>query len=295
MDPLLQQILHAQRADLRMLAAPLQVRRGERPHERDAVVPEPHELHPQAQAYARAVVALARDRLLIPRDQRSGCDHVADPARETAPLGLDEVPYALVHAPLTGSEMPLRALIAERVDLAFDERAGGLEQRGDLRLRQRSAHEMSCGALRIGTWTLSTTVPSGRVSCCDSPCSRSRRSLRRRPDCSSPSGGSSLPSLCSRISSLSSFQVIPRTRSLAVAFSMRSTSESWMSRKIATSSSDGSRRSRPDDEVAIFRLIQNSLVERIEKATAKDLVLGMTWKDDKLEILLQSDGKELPP
>ena len=41
--------------------------------------------------------------------------------------------------------------------------------------------------------------------------------------------------------------------------------------------------------------IQDSLVERIEKAAAKDLVLGMTWKDDKLEILLQSDGKELPP
>src|SRR5438876_1176602 len=50
-----------------------------------------------------------------------------------------------------------------------------------------------------------------------------------------------------------------------------------------------------DDEVAIFRLIQDSLVERIQKAQAKDLVLGMTWKEDVLEILLQSDGKELPP
>jgi two-component system sensor histidine kinase DegS len=65
--------------------------------------------------------------------------------------------------------------------------------------------------------------------------------------------------------------------------------------RIDFSSTGRDRRLPSDDEVAIFRLIQDSLVERIEKATAKDLVLGMTWKDDKLEILLQSDGKELPP
>jgi two-component system sensor histidine kinase DegS len=65
--------------------------------------------------------------------------------------------------------------------------------------------------------------------------------------------------------------------------------------RIDFSSTGRDRRLPSDDEVAIFRLIQDSLVERIEKATAKDLVLGMTWKDAKLEILLQSDGKELPP
>jgi two-component system sensor histidine kinase DegS len=65
--------------------------------------------------------------------------------------------------------------------------------------------------------------------------------------------------------------------------------------RIDFSSTGRDRRLPSDDEVAIFRLIQDSLVERIEKATAKDLVLGMTWKDDKLEILLQSDGRELPP
>jgi len=65
--------------------------------------------------------------------------------------------------------------------------------------------------------------------------------------------------------------------------------------RIDFSSTGRDRRLPSDDEVAIFRLIQDSLVERIEKATAKDLVLGMNWKDDKLEILLQSDGKELPP
>jgi two-component system sensor histidine kinase DegS len=65
--------------------------------------------------------------------------------------------------------------------------------------------------------------------------------------------------------------------------------------RIDFSSTGRDRRLPSDDEVAIFRLIQDSLVERIEKASAKDVVLGMTWKDDKLEILLQSDGRELPP
>jgi len=65
--------------------------------------------------------------------------------------------------------------------------------------------------------------------------------------------------------------------------------------RIDFSSTGRDRRLPSDDEVAIFRLIQDSLVERIEKATAKDLVLGMTWKDVALEILLQTDGKDLPP
>jgi two-component system, NarL family, sensor histidine kinase DegS len=65
--------------------------------------------------------------------------------------------------------------------------------------------------------------------------------------------------------------------------------------RIDFSSAGRDRRLPSDDEVAIFRLIQDSLVERIDKARAKDLVLGMTWKEDTLDILLQTDGKELPP
>lgn len=64
--------------------------------------------------------------------------------------------------------------------------------------------------------------------------------------------------------------------------------------RIDFSSTGRDRRLPSDDEVAIFRLIQDSLVERIEKGDAKDVVLGMTWKEDSLEILLQSDGKDLP-
>ncbi|MGH2500269.1 MAG: sensor histidine kinase, partial [Candidatus Limnocylindria bacterium] len=65
--------------------------------------------------------------------------------------------------------------------------------------------------------------------------------------------------------------------------------------RIDFSSSGRDRRLPSDEEVAIFRLIQDSLVERVERGQARDLILGMTWKDAALEILLQSDGKELPP
>ena len=65
--------------------------------------------------------------------------------------------------------------------------------------------------------------------------------------------------------------------------------------RIDFSSTGRDRRLPSDDEVAIFRLVQDSLVERIEKGQAKDLVLTFTWKEDQLEILLQTDGKDLPP
>ncbi len=61
------------------------------------------------------------------------------------------------------------------------------------------------------------------------------------------------------------------------------------------SSTGRDRRLPSDEEVAIFRLIQDSLVERIERGDAKRLALGMTWKEDIVEAFLQSDGRELPP
>ena len=65
--------------------------------------------------------------------------------------------------------------------------------------------------------------------------------------------------------------------------------------RIDFSSTGRDRRLPSDDEVAIFRLVQDSLVERIERGASKDIVLGMGWKDEQLDILLQADGKELPP
>ena len=64
--------------------------------------------------------------------------------------------------------------------------------------------------------------------------------------------------------------------------------------KIDFSSNGRDRRLAPEDEVAIFRLIQDSLIERIERAEAKEIRLAATWQEVALEITLQSDGSELP-
>jgi two-component system sensor histidine kinase DegS len=65
--------------------------------------------------------------------------------------------------------------------------------------------------------------------------------------------------------------------------------------KIDLASNGRDRRLGSEDEIAIFRLIQDSLLERIEKAQAKVISLRLEWKDESLDMLLQSDGRELPP
>ncbi len=160
--PLLQQILDSECADLRMLAAVLEVRGCQRLDQRDAVVPQAHELHPQALTHARAVVALAGHGLLVPGRQRlrgtgpcqraeaSVGDHVADPAGESAPLRFDQMTHALVHAPLVRRRMPRRALVTERRHLALDERACRFQERGDLSRRERGGHgRRYYGAVRL--------------------------------------------------------------------------------------------------------------------------------------------------
>src|SRR5712691_10034539 len=47
--------------------------------------------------------------------------------------------------------------------------------------------------------------------------------------------------------------------------------------RIDFASAGRDRRLPSDDEVEIFRLIQDSLIERIDKGASKDIVLGMTW------------------
>jgi len=63
--------------------------------------------------------------------------------------------------------------------------------------------------------------------------------------------------------------------------------------KVDFSSVGRDRRLPSDDEVSVFRLIQDALVERVQKAEAKDLAVAMDWRDDQVEILVQSDGKAL--
>ena len=64
--------------------------------------------------------------------------------------------------------------------------------------------------------------------------------------------------------------------------------------RIDFASNGRDRRLPSETEVAIFRLIQDSLIERIERGAAKDITLATTWRDETLEIMLQSDGRELP-
>ncbi|MEK7860488.1 MAG: histidine kinase [Chloroflexota bacterium] len=65
--------------------------------------------------------------------------------------------------------------------------------------------------------------------------------------------------------------------------------------QIDYSSTGRDRRLPADDEIAIFRLIQDSLVERIERGGAKQIALVMEWRDESLDLDLQSDGRDLPP
>ena len=65
--------------------------------------------------------------------------------------------------------------------------------------------------------------------------------------------------------------------------------------RIDLASNGRDRRLPSEDEIAIFRLIQDSLLERIEKGGAKQVSVSLDWKDDSLQISLQSDGRELPP
>ena len=64
--------------------------------------------------------------------------------------------------------------------------------------------------------------------------------------------------------------------------------------RIDLSSQGRDRRLPGDEEIAIFRLLQDSLLERIDKGQAKQIAVVLDWKDDRLEVSLQSDGRELP-
>jgi two-component system sensor histidine kinase DegS len=65
--------------------------------------------------------------------------------------------------------------------------------------------------------------------------------------------------------------------------------------RIDLASTGRDRRLPSEDEIAVFRLIQDSLLERIEKGQAKQISVALDWKDDQLSVSLQSDGRDLPP
>ena len=65
--------------------------------------------------------------------------------------------------------------------------------------------------------------------------------------------------------------------------------------RIDLASTGRDRRLPAEDEIAVFRLIQDSLLERIEKGQAKQISVALDWKDEQLAVALQSDGRDLPP
>jgi two-component system, NarL family, sensor histidine kinase DegS len=65
--------------------------------------------------------------------------------------------------------------------------------------------------------------------------------------------------------------------------------------RIDLASTGRDRRLPAEDEIAVFRLIQDSLLERIEKGQAKQVSVGLEWRDEQLAVSLQSDGRDLPP
>src|SRR5439155_9137886 len=95
--------------------------RAERTNEGKAVVPQAHELHPQALRYACAVAPVLRDLRLIPGacPRLPGLD-LADASAEAALLRLDEMAHHLIRAPFVRIEVP-GGVVAERDQLRFDE------------------------------------------------------------------------------------------------------------------------------------------------------------------------------
>src|SRR5207245_11217301 len=130
--PLVEQIAYGQAPGLRVIDALPEVAGPQRAHELERAVSHAHELHPEALLDARAIVALLRDRGLVPRGRPllAGED-LANPAGKAALLGLHHVTDHLIGAPLPRIEVP-GGVVAERAQLGLDQRAGGLEVLRDL-------------------------------------------------------------------------------------------------------------------------------------------------------------------
>jgi len=64
--------------------------------------------------------------------------------------------------------------------------------------------------------------------------------------------------------------------------------------KIELASTGRDRRLPADDEIAVFRLAQDALTERLGKAQATQVSLTLEWSDESLGLAFESDGREVP-
>src|SRR5213592_3598681 len=137
-DPFLEQVADPQEADLGVLAPTVEIGLAQTTHERDAVVPQPGEFIEQRGHRPRAVAPRAGDRVLIPalEGRAVGAQDDADPPREAAALGLDEVADDLLGAPLARRGMPGGDTLGQRAELGA---ASPWRPRGGPRPRTASA------------------------------------------------------------------------------------------------------------------------------------------------------------
>src|ERR1700674_2785645 len=107
-DPLVQEVVDRELADLRVRPFAHQLFRSQRSDHLDALASQRLELRKQLPGLAVAVMPRLLDGSLIPRLERGivGADDHATPARERAFLSFEDVPDTLVHAPLALGGMP---------------------------------------------------------------------------------------------------------------------------------------------------------------------------------------------
>src|SRR4030095_516715 len=101
-DPFLEEIFHAQPADLGMLAAPGEIAGLEPAHEGHALRAHALELRHELGSGLHVVAPPSGHLVLVPALELGilGGEEILDPPREAAPLGLDQVPDDLVDRPL---------------------------------------------------------------------------------------------------------------------------------------------------------------------------------------------------
>ena len=133
-DPFLEKILHAEPADLGMLAAPGEITGLEPAHEGHALRAHALELRHELGGGLHVVASPSGHLVLVPALELGifGGKQVLDPPREAAPLRLDQVPDHLVDRPLGLAGMKRRHRLGQRFHLGANDGHRALEERRDL-------------------------------------------------------------------------------------------------------------------------------------------------------------------
>jgi hypothetical protein len=138
-DPVVEQVLDAQLPDLLVDAVLAKVGVHQALHERKTVSPHLREGCDELAQRAPVVLAILLHLDLVPGvlGQAGLGQDAPDTAREAPGLGLDQVPEALLDAPLALSRVPGGDVLGELTELGPDRLANRPEEARDLLRRQR--------------------------------------------------------------------------------------------------------------------------------------------------------------